>query len=47
MPVHKLMYRFLPLIHNLRMPAYFNLFFIFADFLRQDQLPDILARTGK
>ncbi len=47
LPVHKLMYRFLPLIHNLRMPAYFNLFFIFAVlFTAGVQLPDILARTG-
>lgn len=47
LPVHKLMYRFLPLIHNLRMPAYFNLFFIFAlVYTAGIQLPAIFNRTG-
>ena len=48
LPVHKLMFRFLPLIHNLRMPAYFNLFFVFAViFITGLQLPEIFSRTGK
>ncbi len=48
LPVHKLMYRFLPLIHNLRMPAYFNLFFVFALlFTAGIHLPEILNRAGK
>ncbi len=48
LPVHKLMFRFLPLIHNLRMPAYFNLYFVFAViFIAALQLPEIFSRTGK
>ncbi len=48
LPVHKLMFRFLPLIHNLRMPAYFNLFFVFALIVTAGiHLPQILDRTGK
>lgn len=48
LPVHKMMYRFLPLVHNLRMPAYFNLFFVFAViFTAGIHLPEIFRQTGE
>ncbi len=46
LPVHKILYDFFPLVHNLRMPAYFNLFFVFAViFTAGLQLPEIFSQT--
>jgi hypothetical protein len=47
LPVHKMMFRFLPFIHMLRMPAYFNLFTSFAIILIAGlHLPDIIQNNG-
>jgi len=47
LPVHKLMFRYLPFIHMLRMPAYFNLFTSFAVILVAGaRLPAIAEQEG-
>jgi hypothetical protein len=47
-PIHRILFRFLPFLNRIRMPAYFNLFTIFTILVCTGQgLPDLLNKTGK